>query len=532
MNKFVNRIYNGTFTTLKYIILFMSLLLFLTALFFTSYIDDMTTQTMLLKVDNLFFSSVGIVVFLSILYVILHLLRHRAPKYKKYILFLVLLWYIAAGCVLVLFSRSAPAADPKSVYDIAAALAAGNTGVIHPTDSYLSYYPHQIGLVAYYEIVLRVWNLLPVGLAGFHVLKLLNVFWACVIILFQYKTLELLFDNDTVQITYLLLMLCNLPLLIYTSFVYGEIPSFACFSIGVWALLKVFATLQRNTSFKSNRAYLLYTILSCIGFTLSIMMRKNALILIIAVIGVTLFEILHHKRVKLLINIIIYTLIGCFTLTIVQGCYEHRAGNSLSTGVTPLSYFAMGMQESSRGEGWYNGFNFYTYQESGLNTEVANQVSRQAIEERFSYFKEHPNEMLAFYINKFRIQWCDGTYASLQATQNEAGGRIAFFTKLYNGTFDGFFIAFCNLMQTILYLGSLVFAILQTRNKNSNHPLFHGFPLYICIIGTFGGLLFHMLWEAGSRYIFPYSLLLYPYAAYGLTILPKHLSPKTKTEAL
>lgn len=526
MNKFVNSLYNYTFRFLKYLVLFLSLLLFLTAFFCTSYINDMTSQTMLLRTDNILFSLIGIGLFLLILHMVLYFLQNKTHKAKKYILFLVLVWYFVAGCALVLFSRSAPAADPRSVYDIAATLATGNTGVIHPTDSYLSYYPHQIGLVAYYEMVLRIWNLFPVNLAGFHVLKLLNVFWACCIVFFQYQTLGLLFKNDKVQITYLLLMLCNLPLLIYTSFVYGEIPSFACFSIGAWALLKILTSLRENASTQSNRIYILYTFLSFICFALCIMMRKNALILIIAVIGVTFFELVKNKHWKLLANVIIYIFIGCFTLTIVQSIYEHRANNYLNTGVTPLSYFAMGMQEAPRGEGWYNGFNFNTYQVSGLNKELADQISRQAISERLTYFKNNPNEMLRFYSNKFRIQWCDGTYASLQATQNESGGRIPFFNALYSGAFDKVFLPFCNLMQTILYFGTVVFAIVQLRNKKGDNALPHGFPLYLFIIGTFGGFLFHMLWEAGSRYIFPYSLLLYPYAAYGLTTLITAINAK------
>ena len=516
MNKFVNSLYNSTFTLLKYIILIMSVLLFTSGLFFTSYITDMTTQTMLQKSDNLIFSFVGIGVFLIILYSLIHLLQNKTAGSKKILLCFVLFWYIFAGCILILFSRSAPAADPRSVYEIAAALATGNTAVIHPTDSYLSFYPHQIGLVAYYEVVLRIWNLLPIGLPGYHVLKLLNVLWACAIIYFQYKTLELLFKDDKVQIVYLLLMLCNLPLLIYTSFVYGEIPSFACFTIGLWALLKIFATPLKNSDGKFKKSLLLYTLISCICFILCIMLRKNALILLIAVIGVTLFELIRHKKTYLLLHLIAYICICFFTLPAVQSHYEQRADNYLSSGVTPLSYFAMGMQEAPRGEGWYNGFNFNTYQESGLNTELANQISKDAINERLNYFGEHPGEMLRFYTNKYRLQWCDGTYACLQATQNDGGGRISFFRQLYSGELDKFFIPFCNIMQTILYFGTLLFAVLHTKKKQPGNNLLHGFPLYLCVIGTLGGLLFHMLWEANSRYIFPYALLLYPYAAYGL----------------
>ena len=47
-----------------------------------------------------------------------------------------------------------------------------------------------------------------------------------------------------------------------------------------------------------------------------------------------------------------------------------------------------------------------------------------------------------------------------------------------------------------------------------------GLPLYLGLIGVIGGFLFHIIWEANSRYIFLYSLLLMPYCARGLSTFP------------
>ena len=40
--------------------------------------------------------------------------------------------------------------------------------------------------------------------------------------------------------------------------------------------------------------------------------------------------------------------------------------------------------------------------------------------------------------------------------------------------------------------------------------------LPVIFVGIFGGFLFHMLWEANSRYILTYACMLIPYAASGL----------------
>ncbi len=510
------------FTTLKYIIFFFTLLLFVSAFFFTTYINDMNTQIMLTKTDAVFSSLLCVVAFLFLL----HFMRNHSRTCYKILLPLTLLWYLLGGAILVLFSKTAPSADPMSVYSIAESFAIGDMRAIHPTTSYLSYYPHQIGLVAYYEIILRIWNLLPIDLEGYHLLKIINVFFACIVIFFQNKTLELLFQNKKINATYLLLMLLNLPFLIYTSFVYGEIPSLAFFSIGLWSLLKLFKSVQNTDRDNANKAYWLYSIVSFLCFALCVMLRKNAIILMIAVIISTLFEGLRYHKKRIFLNLILYACIALFTLPAIETYYEHRGGNTLSSGVTPLSFVAMGMQEAPRGEGWYNGFNINTYQETNLSTHLSNEISRNAITQRIRYFRENPDRLWCFYRNKYRSQWCDGTYASLQATVSNLGGRIPFFERLYSGNYDFVFLPFCNQMQNLVYFGSFLFAGMQLRKKERH--LF-GYLAYLGILGAFGGFLFHMLWEANSRYVFPYALLLYPYAAFGLSEFASYLS-KCKKE--
>lgn len=515
MQNLISLFYNNCLRALKYILMLLILLCFLSACFFTTYINDMGTQIMLTGADNLPITLLTLLPTLAMLW----WLQKKQLLSTKILLPLTLLWYVIGGSILIIFSRSVPAADPMTVYSIANAFADGNLAAIHPTDSYLSYYPHQIGLIAYYEILLRIWNLLPIHLDGYHLIKLLNVFWACLFIFFQHLILKQLFHKEQINITYLLLMLMNLPLLIYTSFVYGEIPSLTFFHIGVWAILRSMYVLNQPADKKRNKKYLLYTLLSYLCLICCIMLRKNAMILIIAVIGVTFIEALKQKKTMLWINIPVYLLIMLLTLPCVQQFYETRANNHLSSGVTALSYFAMGMQESARGEGWYNGFNFNTYESSGFDTALANRISLESIRERLGYFQENPSQLLRFYKNKFRTQWCDGTYACLQATVNNFGGRSTFFHKLYNGDYDFLLLPFCNLLQNILYLGSLLFIIIQLKNKDTEST-FHGFYLYLPMIGVLGGFLFHMIWEANSRYIFPYALMLYPYAAHGISEFP------------
>lgn len=247
---------------------------------------------------------------------------------------------------------------------------------------------------------------------------------------------------------------------------------------------------------------------------MSVQLRKNSLIFIIAVVLVSLFLWLHNRKRYMLLFAILCSICAVSILPLIQKGYELRAHNTLLSGVPAMSYFAMGMQESSRGDGWYNAFNFDTYQSSGMNTPLANQISREAISERLSYFAEHPDYAARFYSNKFLTQWTDGTYACRQATLATFGGRRNFFNELYAGKYSRYLISYCNAYQNIICLGAFLFCLGMLMKKIQ--PKLTGLPIYLGLIGIFGGFLFHMIWEANSRYIFLYGMMLVPYAAVGI----------------
>lgn len=128
----------------------------------------------------------------------------------------------------------------------------------------------------------------------------------------------------------------------------------------------------------SPRPRLTYGIASILALTGAVLLRKNSLILIIAVVLVTLFQWLVSKKHILLAYSFCCALCAISILPLFESIYEHRSGNTISSGVPAITYFAMGMQESSRGCGWYNGFNFNTYQSTGLDTEATVTLSRQS----------------------------------------------------------------------------------------------------------------------------------------------------------
>ncbi|MCM1111702.1 MAG: hypothetical protein NC399_00455 [Muribaculum sp.] len=539
MRQLPDKFYRFSCNFIQVLTLAFTGLLFVSGFLFTCYADDMTSQQVRTAVDNPLLTLPGTALLLLFLIFCCRLAAPAAAspdsespaaqrisaKRKRILLALVLGWIVLLGGILILFGRTAPAADAWSVYSAAASLSEGDASVIHPTDSYLSYYPQQVGLLAFFELLIRLWKLLPTDLQAYHFIKCLYVVLTCVIVFYQYAAVRLLWRDDRTECAYLVMAGANLPLILYSSFVYGEIPSFAALSVGVYYLLRILCpgaaeggASDDGTARKHgmSRREILWGAVSVLSLAISVMLRKNSLVILIAVLIVTVLEGMKRRRKDLLVLAALCAALSLTILPATQKMYELRAGNTLRSGVPAMSYFAMGMQESSRGNGWYNGFNFDTYQESGMDTDAAADASRQVIAERISYFREHPDYALSFYLGKFLSQWADGTYASRQATLATLGERHPLVESVYTGKVGSFYIGWCNLYQNLLYLGcflGIFTALLRGRTP----------ALYtrIGLIGAFGGFLFHMIWEANARYIFLYGLLLLPYAARGIAGLSR-----------
>ena len=561
-----NIIYRLGLNIVMLLTLLLSMLLFAGSFLTTCYADNMETQQVLLRPDNPLWNLLELAGFGLLFCGCLYLYEKIGEKFHRGLLVFTLAFVFGLGILLILFGRTVPAADALSVYNAAAEWILGNTDIIHPTVSYLSYYPQQIGLMAFLELLLRLWNLTGLSAPAWHFIKLVYVCLLCVAIWFQYLSLQYLWPENYKKISccYLVLVCCNLPMIMYSSFVYGEIPSFAALSVGWYLLLRLLGSaspgsaslgsasldsasldsasrgsVSPGSSYRDNVSrndapsvtahgsapHMLCRIIftgfgSILFLTLSVMLRKNSLIPVIAVLLVLLFEALRpgrngKMRLGLLIMAVCLAVTSVNVLPLTQKIYEKKAGNTLSSGVTAMSYLAMGMQEAPRGCGWYNGFNIDTYDTAGMDTALANEISRLAIDERLAYFREHPGYTADFYLHKHLSQWADGTYASRQATLATYGGRSSFFKEVYEGSLSGGYIEWCNAWQNALYLGVLVFCI-DSLKKRRESRVADRLYVYVGLIAVLGGFLFHTFWEANSRYIFSYSLLLMPYCGAGV----------------
>ena len=75
------------------------------------------------------------------------------------------------------------------------------------------------------------------------------------------------------------------------------------------------------------------------------------------------------------------------------------------------------------------------------------------------------------------------------------------------------------IFQMILYASIL--CLLIARHKD-----WMRIDKYVLLIAVFGGFLFSLIWEAKTRYIFPYLLMMLPYMAVGADVIVRFLESK------
>ena len=92
----------------------------------------------------------------------------------------------------------------------------------------------------------------------------------------------------------------------------------------------------------------------------------------IAAVIVLVLLFMGKRKKEYVITAVAAFLASIVILPMTLNYYELEVKEDVDSGVTMYSYLAMGMQDtSSRGPGWYNGFNFDTYKNTGMDKKEA-----------------------------------------------------------------------------------------------------------------------------------------------------------------
>lgn len=420
---------------------------------------------------------------------------------KRFVL-LAMIYLFLVSLLFAILRRDYVQYDPFNVIDQASNFLRNNYTGLEKGNNYLYIYSHQITTVFMFQIFFAIF-----GRVTF-ILYLVQCFSISYILFILYKISNILFDNEDTNYITVILTLFNFPLIFYVAFIYGTLP-------GMFLTLLSFYHFIKYS--KSKQWYDL--VISLISINLAILLIGNNLINMLAIFAVTVIYLINKFDKKLLIFMIASLVFMTGAKSTIENYYEVVSKQDIPQGVNKISWIAMGMQEGDREAGWWNSFNYDIMTEEDYDNERVVEISKKSISQRLNVFRNNPKYAIDFYVRKYENQFIEPTFQSLLITAPqkdvEEGNTFIeiknkLLQELYFGTTNKILFNVMKVMQIFIYLFTMIFGLITFKKKELNY--------LIIPIAFIGGTLFHMIWEAKSRYIFPYFIFLIPLAAYGFVI--------------
>ena len=456
--------------------------------------------------DNVFLNLILLALMLCVLYLFYRHCGEIRPRRMEIVL---MAWVFCFGTAFIASTKlRAPIYSDSFFVTYGAQRAAlGDYAVI--SENYFRRFPFQLGYVLYSEVFFRAVRLVLRGTPeGYAVLALqeVNLMW----VMLQYHALieitGILFKDARIRKLLMLLLFFCFPPLITSTYLYGNIPAFACGTVAVWMFLLYM-----------NRSLLRYAVLCALCLTFAVTLKLNLLIFCVAIGGVWLVELLRRRSVKSLLCLILAAACVLTVSKLPQRLYEKRLGFEYGDGIPMIAWMAMGFSEGHAGPGWYReDHTVEAFEQTDYDPAATAALAKEILAERVSAFRAQPREAFRFFWEKLRSQWNEPSYGSLWINQVE----LSYSTK---GAFYRFLcekgtrrtLAVMNQVQQMVFLGMLIAVLRLWRKKDLLRCLL---PLIVL-----GGLLYHLLFEAKSQYALPYFVLMLPMAAYGFYTLFKKI---------
>lgn len=408
---------------------------------------------------------------------------------------LAMVWVGGLGLWWVNSAVRVPNGDCAFVYGGASYFLEGQFMFLELPDSYCSMYPHQMGLIALTELLF-----LAAGTYNFYAFQVMCVLFAMGSLFAGYLVLREITTGMSAAVFYCIVVCCCLPLVFYTSWVYGDLPSVFFSVMAVWMLLKYSRTHKAG-----------WLIGMAAMVTMAMLNRKNTMIFIVALCLVVLVSMLKKRDWKLFAAAVLCILVPWLAYMGVYKMYEIRSGYEHFPGIPVITWIDMGLHDVEGVCGWYDNSAKELYYSADCDVELTKALSMQRIDERLLELKENPSYAVSFFKKKVLSQWNMPLYQSLYFNtmyrEEYIPAADSLTAKISNEYFPAV-LSFCDRLQFIVYFGIFCYFLLGIR-RDSN------ILEQVAAVTVIGGFFFSIIWEAKARYIFPYYVMMLPYAAIG-----------------
>lgn len=446
--------------------------------------------------DSLLGNLFALVLILSGLFLLARLLQkvsHRLPMNL-----LALGTSVLAVCISLYWVQSSgtyPRADQEFIWEQAQLFNAGDFSGLEP-GGYVAIYQQQLGIITILRICDHLAPLLHTE--GWQLFQLFSALTTGLLVYAGFRIVTLITNvHHTAELLYLLLALVCAPMYLYTSFVYGESSSTAFSMLAAWMFLECC---------KAPRFSCLIGLY--VSAVLALLLRTNTIIIFIAFSIVVLIQLLQKATLRKGV-VALALLLAMFTPTgLTNALYGDKIPED-SKSMPAILFIAMGTNDDVPNAGWYNSYSYLLYQDCNYDPQTAFEGARGYLVGFWARCRENPAYAVDFYNRKISSQWNAPMYQCIFMNSRVEGEQTALVQSLYEGEGNQRLTDFMNIYQSLIYGGVLAFTIFALRKR---YPLEH----HLLLIAVFGGFLFSILWEAKARYVFPYFLIMIPYAAAGI----------------
>lgn len=473
------------------ILLLVAALLSIGSLLATSYVADYEEHIAVFR-DNILCNIAVVAAFVFLLKYTKRFFKSINPKRAM----IVLICYTTVlGVFWVLTAQTLPRADQLDIQRNIQMILNNDFSGMRKPDSYLQLYPFQLGIVFIFEMLLRLF-----GPGNLIALEMVNVVWldlAYIAIIFLARQT---FNNKKIELlTTLLLFFCLQPIL-FCPFLYGNLMGLAFSLWAVYFIIKFMQTGKKGPVFIS-------AALICVA----LLAKLNSAVVLIAICVILLLYFIKKRGWFSLVAVAIIVAISFGVSGLVQKSYEWRSSIPIGGGIPQTAWLEMGLQQDSpRYVGWYNGYTYVVYRDSGFNTDAAAVQVQTDLKNTVDSFMADIKYAASFFAHKTVSQWNEPSFESIYVSRGAEPVAPAqeWVFNLYYGSLNGIAVQYFDFYVQIVYVGfaaAMFFAI-----KRKKDLCFLAIPLVIL-----GGFAYHLLFEAKSQYILVYFFMMIPYAAWG-----------------
>lgn len=465
--------------------------LLLIVVFTTGVNQYLDSESVYFKNDNIIWNMISSICFIALVIIMASFLDKI--RYSDYIVIVAMIFTCLMCISWVKNNPVRPDADQKLIWQFACAFNGGDFSGLAKTN-YVGLCQHQLGIITYARILAAIFH------NDYRAFQYTNAVWITVMLFAGYKFTACISKDKKVHMGYVLLFMTYIPLYVYCSFVYGEIPSIAMCMLVAYIYMKIL------TNFAW---YRLLWLGGCMG--IAVLLRENSIILAIAIVLLCLVKMISYIRLRqsikkeVLIMLSIVLGVGLLRAGLYHGIYKTVIPED-SHSMPSLLYIAMGTTYNYRNPGVYNSYNMVTFMDSNYDVEVATEAAQNTILDFLSYCRSNKDYAIEFVYNKIRCQWNVPLQLCFVMNRRFEGNQTLISQFFYTGMGQLILEKLMEIWQIAVYF--LVF-VYNIRNKKKIDDK-------VLLITIFGGFFFSILWEAKARYVLPYIIMMIPYAACGL----------------